>query len=126
MKLALKVAGVFLLAVFVTHFLRLMYKVHVTVGDSVMSMGMSVFCVVLSLVLAAWVFTAAKKQAMKSALIVNGLFFLIVGIVHALRIAFKVPVVVGDHALPMGLSIGAVIVAVLLAAWMFKAAQKKA
>ena len=60
---------------------------------------------------------------MKLALRVAGVFFLILGIVHGLRIAFKVTVVAGNYTLPIGLSIAGAIVTLMLAGWMFKAAK---
>jgi hypothetical protein len=60
---------------------------------------------------------------MKSALRVSGVIFALVSIGHVLRLVFNIKVVAGTFTVPMSISVAGAIVALLLAAWMFKAAK---
>lgn len=61
----------------------------------------------------------------KSALMVSGIFFLVVALVHAGRYLLKVPVTFGEMQIPLALSFAGAVACFLLALWMFKAAGKQ-
>lgn len=56
-------------------------------------------------------------------LIFAGIIFSIVAIVHLLRIIYHWPVIIGTWTVPMSVSVAALIVAAILAIWMFSAAS---
>lgn len=58
-------------------------------------------------------------------LIVAGIIFVIITIVHLLRIIFHTEIIVSGHSLSFCISIGALIISTLLAIWMFLAASSK-
>jgi hypothetical protein len=57
------------------------------------------------------------------ALIVAGIVFLIVGILHLARVIFKVEIKIGKFVVPLWPSIFGFIVALLLSLWMFRAGR---
>ena len=59
-------------------------------------------------------------QMKDTALKVSGVIFLLVAIIHLLRVILKVEVTIGGMVLPMGASIFGFIIPLLLALWMFK------
>jgi hypothetical protein len=59
------------------------------------------------------------------ALIVAGIIFTLVALIHALRIIYHWKIVIAGHTVPMSASIIALIVTALIALWMFLAAAKK-
>jgi uncharacterized membrane protein YecN with MAPEG domain len=59
------------------------------------------------------------------ALWVAGIIFLIVAIMHLLRLILKVEITISGHALPMSASYWGIGIALLLSIWMFKAARNK-
>jgi hypothetical protein len=58
------------------------------------------------------------------ALLVAGLIFAFIAIIHLLRLFFETEVVISGYTLPMWPSLVAVIVASLLSIWMFRAIKK--
>ncbi len=57
------------------------------------------------------------------ALKVAGAIFLVVAIMHLLRLLFKVQIAVAGTNVSLSLSLAAFVVALLLAIWMFKAGK---
>ena len=60
-----------------------------------------------------------------TALRVAGLFFLLVAIMHFLRLLFKIQVMVAGHHLRLYLSLVGFLVTLFLAIWMFAASRKQ-
>lgn len=60
----------------------------------------------------------------KTALKVSGTIFLVIAILHLLRLVFKVSFTIGACSIPMWVSVIACIVPLLLALWMFKTAKQ--
>lgn len=58
-------------------------------------------------------------------LIVSGVFFTILAVIHILRLAYHWSVVVGGVIIPESVSVIAIILAVVLAIWMFTASTCK-
>ncbi len=58
-------------------------------------------------------------------LIVAGVIFLIVSILHLARLVMKLRVTIGQTEVPMNMSIAGLIVGFILSAWMFMAALLK-
>ena len=58
----------------------------------------------------------------KTALKVSGVVFLVVAVLHVVRIAMKLPVIVGHSHIPLRASAVAAVLTLALAVWMFKAA----
>ena len=57
------------------------------------------------------------------ALNVAALIFLVVGILHLLRVVLKIKVVIGTFVVPLWLSVIAVPISALLAFWMYSAVK---
>jgi hypothetical protein len=71
------------------------------------------------------ILASSKERAMKnSALIVAGIIFTIVAVLHLLRIIYKSVLIIAGVPVPMTLSSISLVVAVILALWMFSAAKK--
>ncbi len=60
----------------------------------------------------------------RAPLIVSGVVFSLVALIHLLRLIYQWDVIVAGQAVPMSLSVAGLIVAVILALWMFRAANK--
>jgi len=60
----------------------------------------------------------------KRALMVAGVIFLAVGVLHILRLLFKVQVTLNQVDVPLNSSAVAAVVCLALAVWMFKATRK--
>jgi hypothetical protein len=58
------------------------------------------------------------------ALIIAGVIFLIVSILHLVRLVMKLRVTIGQTEVPINMSIVGLIVGLILSAWMFMAALK--
>jgi hypothetical protein len=58
-------------------------------------------------------------------LVIAGIIFSLVALGHLLRLIYSWPALVGGYALPMNVSIWGLIVAALLALWMFIAASRR-
>ena len=56
----------------------------------------------------------------KYALLTAGIVFVIVSLLHLLRVIFKVEVKVGSSVLPQNLSVIGFLISLALALWMFK------
>ncbi len=54
-----------------------------------------------------------------AALVAAGIIFLVIFVLHLLRLIFKVEVKVGSSIIPLWLSIPGLIVSLLLSLWMF-------
>ncbi len=61
----------------------------------------------------------------RSPLVVAGFVFLIVAIVHFFRVYYHWPVTIAGYSIPDSASVIALIIAVILALWMFISAAKK-
>ena len=61
----------------------------------------------------------------KKALMVSGIVFLAVALMHVWRYLVKVPVTFGQTSIPLELSFAGAVAAFLLALWMFKSAAGK-
>lgn len=61
----------------------------------------------------------------KIALIVAGIIFSLVALLHLLRIFFHWEIIIAGHNVPMSASVVAFIVVAFIALWMFIAAAKK-
>ena len=59
------------------------------------------------------------------ALRIAGLVFVLIALLHALRLYYQWPVLVGTYLAPMQLSMIGLGFAILLALWMFVAASRK-
>ncbi len=59
------------------------------------------------------------------ALVVGGLLFALVALAHLLRLIFETPIMIGQTAIPMSLSVIGLIVAAFMSLWMFLAVQSK-
>jgi len=59
-----------------------------------------------------------------SALIVAGIIFGLVALVHLFRLYFHFPIIIGHTSVPIGANIIAFIVSGILSLWMFIAASK--
>ena len=57
-------------------------------------------------------------------LIVSGVVFSIVALMHLLRIIYHWQILIVEYTIPMSVSIIALIISTLLALWMFSAAKK--
>ena len=60
-----------------------------------------------------------QKKALRTA----GWIFLVMALVHALRVLFHVRITVQDYHVSQGVSLIAVVVLILLAGWMFYTAR---
>lgn len=60
-----------------------------------------------------------------SALIVAGIIFGIIAVIHLCRLYFHFPIVIGNTPVPIGANVIGLIVAGALSVWMFIAASKK-
>ncbi len=60
-----------------------------------------------------------------SALITAGVVFTLVAAIHLLRVATKFQIAVAGRELPVWANVGGVVVAGLLAIWMFAAAKQR-
>lgn len=58
-------------------------------------------------------------------LVVAGIIFSIVGLMHLLRVLYDWQVMIAGYIIPMSVSIVALIIAITLALWMFTAAASK-
>lgn len=61
---------------------------------------------------------------MKMALVVAGTIFLLVALMHLLRLVYAWEVTIGGHSIPMIASVIGFIVAIVVTFWMFIAASK--
>ncbi len=59
------------------------------------------------------------------ALIVSGLLFLFIAIVHLVRLYLQVEIVVSGHILPMQASIYGFVITLALSIWMFAASRSE-
>jgi hypothetical protein len=59
---ALKAAGTIFLLISLSHLLRIFFKVRVIVADHVVPLRMSIFGFLVTLLLALWMFKAAKSE----------------------------------------------------------------
>lgn len=57
-------------------------------------------------------------------LIVAGIIFSLVALVHLLRLYYHWEVIVAGQMIPMSLSVGGLVITAILALWMFIAASK--
>lgn len=60
----------------------------------------------------------------KTALIVAGVIFSLVSLLHVLRWYFKIEVIFGGYVIPMWVSGVGFIIALILATWMFTASRR--
>lgn len=60
---------------------------------------------------------------MRTALRVAGAIFLVVAVLHVLRVIFLVRVLVGSHWIPLRVSAVGAVLTLVLAVWMFMAAN---
>lgn len=58
-------------------------------------------------------------MGISTALIVAGIIFAIVALMHLLRVIYKTDVIIGTKSIPIWVSIVAFIVTLLLSIWMF-------
>lgn len=59
----------------------------------------------------------------KTALKTSGFIFLLVALLHLLRLIFKLKVMIGGFAVPFWVSVLGLVIPMALAAWMFKASK---
>ena len=59
------------------------------------------------------------------ALIAAGVFFTLVALMHIIRLAIKLQIIVNGMEIPVNASIGGALIAGLLALWMFLTAKQK-
>ena len=59
------------------------------------------------------------------ALRLSGFLFLLMAVLHALRLYYKVEIVVSGHPLSMRVSLVGVIITLLLSIWMFAASRAR-
>lgn len=60
-----------------------------------------------------------------TALLVAGIIFVIFALIHLLRVLFAIEIVASGYVVPQSLSVVAVIIALVLALWMFMARLAK-
>ena len=60
-----------------------------------------------------------------TALMVAGLVFMIVAILHAVRLGMHIEITAGGYVIPMGLSIFGFLFAALMALWMFRSMNER-
>ena len=60
-----------------------------------------------------------------TALIVSGVFFALVAIIHIIRLAIKLQITADGREIPVYASIGGALIGGILAIWMFAAAKQK-
>jgi hypothetical protein len=61
---------------------------------------------------------------MKTPLKVSGAIFLLVSLLHILRLIFKIPVAAAGYTVPMFFSVIGALAALVLAVWMFNSARQ--
>jgi hypothetical protein len=60
-----------------------------------------------------------------TALVVAGVFFALVAIIHIIRLAIGMQITAGGREIPVSASIGGFLITGILAVWMFAAAKQK-
>lgn len=59
-------------------------------------------------------------------LMISGVIFALIGLLHLLRILFQLPAMVGAWTVPFPISVGAIVVAGILTFWAFRLSRKVA